>query len=222
MPNHTTLLSLALASLLVAGCKKDDPEPVDLGYDYFPRTVGSWIDYQVDSIYRDDAFSIHDTTSYVLREKIVEAYTDPAGRAAWRIHRFVKTPAGDWRIRDVWTSTKDAFYAEVSEENMRRLKLSFPIRTSRAWDMNIYNNDDELSVAPVEVDVPWSAGALSFEQTVMVKNTVPANFVDRNEQHERYARNIGLVYKFREIANVQTTGYTGWKLKATAVDYGQD
>lgn len=222
MPNQAQLLALALAALMVAGCKKDEPEPVDLGYDYFPRKVGSWIDYHVDSIFRDDAFSIHDTISYELREKVVEAYTDPAGRAAWRMHRFVRTEAGDWLIRDVWTSTKDAFYAEVTEENMRRLKLSFPIRISRSWDMNIYNTDDELSVAPVEVDVPWSAGALSFEQSMMVKNTVPANFVDRNELHERYARGIGLVYKYREIANVQTSGYEGFKLTATIIDFGQD
>lgn len=223
MKKRYLLLAFGIMALVCGSCKKDEPEPVDLGYDHFPRKVGAWIEYEVDSIIRDDSFSVNDTVSYHLLEKVVETYTDPAGRQAWRIHRFVGPGDGTWTFRDVWTSTMDAFYAEVAEENMRRLKLSFPVRVGRTWDSNVYNTEGELTVAYEELDQPWSAMGLSFASTALVVNTVPANIIERNEFVERYAKNVGLVYRQREVASIQTaTGYVGWKWTMTAVDYGQD
>lgn len=233
------LLSAFVGMVLFAACKKEEvPEP-DLGYGYFPTKLGTWVEYQVDSLWRDDPVNVRDSVSYRLREKIVQHYNDLEGRPCQMIHRSVQNAEGEWVIRDVWSSTVDAYRAEKAEENYRKLKLSFPVRNARRWDMNALgtsavNNpeeSDELMVGYEEVDQPWNNAYLSFGKTVLVKNTVPANFIETRNFEERYADGVGLVEKYwEESANRVTTNpdgsyvlrYVGWRLRMTAVAYGVD
>lgn len=198
-----TLILVVCAIAALSSCKKEEAMQPDLGYGYFPRAVGAWIEYQVDSSWRDDGAGVQGSVSYRLKEKVVEQYTDPAGRTAWRIHRSVLDADSNWVVRDVWTSTVDENAAEVSEENHRRLKLSFPVRDGRRWDLNVYNVEDELEVAFREVGLPWSGGGLSHGATVLVKNTVPPNLVDTVIHEERYSQDIGLVHKRWVVSNSQ-------------------
>lgn len=223
---------------LLTACKKEEAaDPVDLGYDYFPTKVGSWIEYQVDSMWRDDPLGIWDSVSYPLLERIHENYTDPEGRPSQRVLRYVRDVQDNWVVRDVWTRTLTTAAAEMTEENKRRLKLSFPVRNARTWDINVYNTDDDLTVAFREVDQPLQLGNLAFESTVLVKNTVPPNFIDKRNFEERYARGVGMVSKYWEETNTQTIyppptppdpdpdpiiSVKGWRLNMVAVAYGND
>lgn len=237
---NQTLLTLLGGILLLAACKKGEevPEP-DLGYDYFPTAIGTWVEYQVDSMWRDDPSAVHDSVSYRLRERIVDHYTDLEGRPCQKIHRYVLDAAGQWVVRDVWTATMDAYAAEKTEENYRRLKLSFPVRASRRWDINVYgtgatgdpNRDDELLVSYGQVDVPWNTDSLSFDKTVLVKNTVEPNFIDTRRFEERYAKGVGLVQKYweesinRVVNNPDgtiTLQNKGWRLRMIATAHGVD
>ncbi len=234
------LLAAFMTVGLLSSCKKDEPaaEP-DLGLGYFPTATGTWVEYQVDSLWRDDPSNVLDSVSYRLRERIVEQYTDLEGRACQMIHRFVKNDAGEWVIRDVWSATTDAYAAERTEENYRKLKLSFPVRLDRRWDINALGTsavddpeeDDELEVEYAEVDEPWSNTDLSFDRTLLVKNTVPPNFVEKRNFEERYAHGVGMVEKYQEETNTQlfyppsgppVQQVRGWRLRMTAVAYGTE
>ena len=222
---HVT--ALALLVLLLAGCRKEDPVIRDLGFAYFPVALGTWVEYQVDSIWRNDDLGVHDSVSYRLLERIEEHYTDPAGRPANRILRYVRNEEGEWQVRDVWTSTRDERAAELTEENLRRLKLSFPVRNGRRWDMNVYNTEQELEVAHREVDRPWSVNGLSFDSTVVVRSTVEPNAIIRRDFEERYAKHVGMVEKTWVETNTQfpPTGparVRGFWLRMTVVDHGRD
>lgn len=209
-----------LALSVLAGCKKDAEEPLPMGYDFFPLRVGHWVEYEVDSMWRDDVLNVYDSVSYRLLERVHETYTDAEGRTAFRILRYVADQAGEWQIRDVWTSYTDERYAEKTEENKRRLKLSFPVRQTRTWDVNVYNTDAELEVAYRELDEPWSSDSLSFEKSVLVRNVLPANSVLRRDYEEHYVREVGLVEKSWEETNSQVTGVRGFRLRMVAVAYG--
>lgn len=232
----TTLCAMAL----LGACKKGEevPEP-DLGYDYFPTAIGTWVEYQVDSLWRDDLSNVLDSVSYRMREKIVDHFTDLEGRPCQKIHRFVLDENGQWVVRDVWAATSDAYAAEKTEENYRRLKLSFPVRASRRWDINIYgtgatgdtDRNDELLVSYSQVDVPWSTDSLSFPKTVLVKNTVAPNFIETRRFEERYAKGVGMVQKYWEESTNRvvnnpdgsiTLKNTGWRLRMIATAYGVD
>ena len=227
----TGILMLALAVVFFTACKKEEAPPVDLGYGYYPTKVGSWVEYQVDSLWRDDRFNILDSVSYRLRQLIESEYVDLEGRSAWRMHRMVQDTAGNWSVRDVWSTTVNGIAAELTEENERRQKLTFPVRIGRTWDINVYNTVPELAVAYAEVDVPWAVNGLSFDSTLIVRQTVPANFVARRDLEERYAKHVGMVRKSQVETTTQFVNVPGqppqlrlvgtwWTMEA--VDHGSN
>jgi hypothetical protein len=212
----------------MVACKDDNAVPMDPGHSFFPLNVGSWVEYQVDSMWQDDILAIRDSVSYRLREKIHETYTDPTGRTAYRILRYVLNAESEWQVRDVWTAFADTRYAEKTEENIRRLKLSFPVRTARTWDTNVYNAERILEVAFRDVDKPWTAGSLAFDSTVVVRNILGPNAIERRDFEERYARHVGLVEKKGWETNTQFNSSTqqfvvrGFKYSMVVVAYGTE
>jgi hypothetical protein len=224
-----TLCVLAATAGLLTACKKDDPAPNDLGYAYFPTTVGTWVEYQVDSMWRDDALSVRDSITYQLREKITEHFTDAEGRPCQRITRYVQNAEGGWMVHDIWAATANAQAAEKTEENIRRLKLSFPTREGRAWDINVYNTVDDLEVAYRDVDEPWSTAGLSFDSTLVVRNTVGPNPIIKRNFEECYAKNVGLVQKYWEESESQYSNTSppvlqtkGFRLNMVVTAHGHD
>ena len=189
-----SFLLLLIVPVILSACKKEESaQPIDPGYDYFPIKTGTWVEYQVDSIWRDDGFEVHDTVSYRLKQVIAADYTDPEGRPSQRIERFILNAQDEWVIRDVWTATRSATALEITEENVRKLKISFPVREARTWDANIYNTEDELLVAARDVDEPYVLGNFSFEKTFAVRSTVPANLVRTRDLEEIYAHGVGMI-----------------------------
>jgi hypothetical protein len=189
----------------MGGCRKDeDAAPVDLGLEYFPTRIGHYVDYQVDSAWRDDHVGIQGSVSYVMREVLTEETTDAEGRPAQRIERYVRDSAGVWQVRDVWTQTRDERRAERTEENLRMLKMVFPPRDGQFWDLNIYNTEDPFELTYEAVDVPWSTDSLAFDSTSLVESTFFNNLVDTMLHEERYAKHVGLVYKRWVKSNTQS------------------
>lgn len=226
MKHSTKILLLAVTATALAGCgKEESAQPIDAGYEYYPLKVGSWIEYQVDSVWRDDNFSLLDSTSYRLKQVIAANYLDPEGRPSQRLERFKLNENGDWVIRDVWTATRTMAAMEVTEENVRRLKISFPVREARTWDTNIYNAEPELMVAAREVDEPYSLGEHSFPQTFAVRSTVAGNPISTRDLEERYAYGIGMIehhWYWREAPGFSDTGVTSVRYDMIMVDHGID
>lgn len=229
--SHGILITLVLATMTMS-CKKDKTAPVDLGLAYFPIDTGRWVEYQVDSVWYDEAFGLSGSLSYLLREEIFEEFSDPAGRPAQRIRRRVWVDSlNSWRTRDIWWQTRDNFAAEKTEENLRRLKLTFPMSTGKFWNANIYNTQQEaMDLTYDQVHVPWSSGSLGFDSTTTVRGTYFNNLVDTLIFQERYAKHVGLVYKFWHDSKtdyhyppppdppVITT--RGWRITMQVVAYG--
>ncbi len=197
---------IVLLALLVQACsKRESAKPADPGYEYFPDRVGAWVEYQVDSAWRDDTFNVDETKSYRLRQVVASHYTDPGGRPSMRIERFILQPDGEWQIRDVWTATRTTTGLEMTEEDIRRLKISFPVREGRTWDTNSLSPEPELLVAARDVDEPYQLSGHNFEKTMAVRTTVPPNFVLTRDLEERYALGVGMIehhWFFREADSV--------------------
>ncbi len=199
MKKGRLIICLSSVVLLLWSCGKEgSAEPQDPGYDYFPTAIGTWVEYQVDSVWRDDGFNVLDSVSYRLLERIEEHYTDPAGRPALRILRYVKDSTDNWLVRDVWSAVLTETVAEKTEENVRRLKLSFPIREGRRWDMHAYGPEAELLVALRDVNDPWTVNGITFDRTAIVRSTVAPNLVETRNFEERYAKGVGMVEKYWE------------------------
>ncbi|MBZ0206932.1 MAG: hypothetical protein K8H89_11450 [Flavobacteriales bacterium] len=219
-----TFIALFLLLLIASpGCKKEDaPPPIELGHAYFPTDTGRWIDYDVDTVWRNDITGVTDSLRYHLREKITEDFTDPEGRAAQRLIRYMEdSTTGNWVPKDVWWQVRTTTQVERAEENQRRIKLIFPPRTGQYWNTNALNTEDAYELTYEEVDVPWSINGMSFDSTLLVKTTYPNNAVITNTYYERYAKHVGLVYRQVDSTDTQTTGVRGTWYKQVITGYGQ-
>lgn len=204
------LLPLMAVAVLVAteGCKRDEnPQRLDLGLEYFPTTPGRWIDYEVDTAWRNDQTGVTDSARYTLREEITNDFADAEGRTAQRLVRHRRDEnVQAWVPKDVWWQVRSSTRAERSEENQRRVKLIFPPRTGQYWNTNAINAGKAYELTYLEVDVPWSVNGMSFDSTLLVKTTYQNNAIVMNTYYERYAKHVGLVYRQVDSTNTQYTG----------------
>ncbi|MBL4577365.1 MAG: hypothetical protein JKX74_02770 [Flavobacteriales bacterium] len=184
--------------LILASCKKDDPIKVDVGYGYFPDEIGSWIIYDIDSTVWNDFTDPSTVTNYKyqIKEVIESSYTDAQGRATLRWERFRRDLVTDpWVIKDVWAVNKTASTVEKVEENIRFIRLIFPVKLSGIWDGNATNTLDEWDYQYTQVHSAKTVGGISFDSTLTVlqQDFNPWIFVDYFEEY--YAKNVGLIYK---------------------------
>lgn len=234
---HKLLTLLLVMSVVFSGCKDDEIVPTDLGYGYWPTNTGHWVEYEVDSAWVDERNdqNIRYEAHYNVREVIDSQYVDPQGRLAQRIERLIEDSVAGWIVRDVWTQTRDNTTAEKTEENLRKLKLAFPVRSYQTWNAHVYigddgldfTTDDEMDMEYGDIDVAWSNGILSFDSTCTVESTYETNIVVTKMLKERYAKNVGMVEKVWMEYNKQfdtlpsdPVDSTGFTLTMKAVAYG--
>src|SRR4030067_3558016 len=86
----TTLFLQGLITVLIISCKKDVSVNPDLGYEYFPATVGKYVVYDVDSIVYNDFTGTTDTFKYQIKETIESIFLDNSNRQTLRIERYKK------------------------------------------------------------------------------------------------------------------------------------
>lgn len=220
------LLTLIILSvtLFYSSCKKEDVTPPFLGYEYFPNDAGVWVEYKVDSITYDDQFG-HDTFNFELRETIESKFIDTEGRDAQRIERYKRADSSaTWKIADVWYANLTNTTAEKVEENVRFVKLSFPLKLDEPWDGNRFNTIEEQNYEVIEVNEPYSINGMSFDSTVTVLQIDFTSLVSEDYSIEVYAKNIGLVHKkFISTVLNQSTGEikTGYEFEYIITGYGQ-
>lgn len=189
-------LFLAAVLGLWSSCKKDSVIPPDPNYyNYYPTVVGSYITYQCDSIVYDDFNNTIDTFRFQIKEVYESEFTDNAGRRAIRIERFKKTDTTSWFLKDVWFTAADSDQAEKIEEDVRFIKLVFPVKAGKIWNSNALNSQGESLTEYINVHQPYSTTSLNFDSTLTTINTEPANLVEEFRNTEVYATGIGLVYK---------------------------
>ncbi len=191
----------------MASCKKDSVIPAESYFrHYFPFTAGSYTVFDCDSIVYNDFTGEIDTFRFQIREVYQSTFTDNAGREAIRIERWKLEPGSSWYLKDVWTLVKTDMQVEKVEEDVRFIRLMFPVKAGKKWNMNAQNSLAAREVEIVAAHVPFNNGTLQFDSTLTVKNTDPENLVSDYRNTEVYAVNKGLVYRqFKDIRFVVPT-----------------
>lgn len=208
-------------------CKKEKQEPADLGLDYYPVAAGTWVQYSVMEVNHDEAVSIHDTTYYELKEVIESTFIDNQGRPSVRIERYKRDAVTDnWQISDIWYATQTNAGLEKVEEDVRFLRMSYPVRKDREWNGNVYNQQAAWDYFYEDVDVVRSYSGLSFDKTSKINQRFNHNLVEFEHAYEVYAKNIGLVRKYFKdftIINFDTLHpVLGTEIHQTVVGYGSN
>ena len=218
------VLTLIFFSGILYSCKRDKGIAPDLGYNYYPTAIGWFIEYEIDSIAYNDFTNKIDTTHYYLREIIESEFENAAEMPSFRIERYKRNNLNEnWTISDVWFGIKSNTHIIRVEENIRFVKLIFPIKNGLRWNGNNFNSLGEQNYEYLNKDEPFKVNDLTFDSTVVVKQFENINLIEKQEFKEVYARNIGLIYKEKIDLKTEINGTikSGYRLYQKITSYGK-
>ncbi len=212
-----TIGLVVLASLLLAGCKKESDFEPEKAQDYYPLAVGNTFIYRMDSVVAAVFGTKLDTFYYSAKDSTVATFLDNNNRLSYRFFRYVTDSARTkpWQYRSTYYVTPTENGVEVVEGDLRYLKLVSPVKDFVSWKGNAYIETksatspylylDEWNYQYHHVKMPYTVRAGTFETTATVMQqdyffpegpfnpSYPRQ--DRDYSVEVYAKGVGLIYK---------------------------
>ncbi|MDG1476105.1 MAG: hypothetical protein P8Q14_03080 [Vicingaceae bacterium] len=190
---------ILIATIILVSCSKkkeeDYVEPY-LGHDYAALEVGKYVVYDVDSFFYDDFNGMIDSSFYQIKEVVDSEFTDLEGDEAFKIIRYRKeSDTTGWVLIDVWQSKLTTTNFQKVEENVRFVKLIFPINKNDTWNGNSLNNNESEEYDYTAVDQAETIGGNALSSVLTVLQFEEINLIEEKTFTEKYAKGIGLVYK---------------------------
>ena len=197
----------------------------------YPLEIGKYWIYEVDSVlYSLDGMSV-DTSNSFIREEMTEILVNDFQDSSYVITRsFGTTETGPWAVTDIWTASIDNGLLTKTEENLKFLKLSYPLTLNKTWngnqffDENIEVNLGAETLMPyrnweskvLEIDATTTVGDMTFDQVTRVELVSDSSFIELRYGQEWYAEDIGMIKKELKILDTQCTSCDGqtWEEKA--------
>lgn len=178
----------------VSACKRvEDPSPI-IGPTYFPIELEKYIIYSVAELNHDAFLSKTDTSLFLQRETI-DALIEGSITETYKLRIETSIDSGiTWKFTHFATIQKNVYSAERTENNERKVKLSFPFKDRKSWDAN------ELNSQPFQTARLRKIGeADSLLNGIIFFNTVTVDLGNdqdpffTNIEQEVYADSIGLI-----------------------------
>ena len=189
-------LILSMISLGLSSCTEEIQPIPEEGRDYFPTQIGSWVEYECDSIWQDAPVDVRDTFRFYRRDVIESYIINTRDTLIQRLERYKKIElANAWNLKDVWFQSKSEKTAERVEENVRFVKMKFPMQEGLRWDGNLYNVEDQWNYKVTKLHQPYEINGMTFDSTVTIEQIDSLNLVQRLYGIEVWAKHVGLVYK---------------------------
>jgi type II secretory pathway pseudopilin PulG len=210
---HLRVIVVALAAMVLYACTKStDTVNLKLAKNYVSATKGKYIIYKLDSIVTRSFGSGFQTSTYTVKDSVVDVFTDNTGREAFKIFRYVLNANGTWTSSNTFVLTPTDNNVEYVENNLRYIKLVSPVQDAKEWKGNSYVNQSPFYVNTsfpnwtykyTNIDAAKSYGTQNFAKTITVQQFDSAenkpfnknvyNFYDKG--YEVYAENVGLIYR---------------------------
>ena len=199
-------LLLSICISLYVSCTKEntnEPSTTNFSYRYFPTDSGIIRYYQADSIFWDaNNQAALDTVSYEIKEVIAGNYIDNQNQVCQRIERFRKDNNNNWVIWKVLSDKRSQFNAERFIDNIRFVKLKFPLSVNEKWNGNALNTIDPQYYKITQLNEPNQG----FDSVCVV---LQDDYIDATRQFygiEKYASRVGMIYRReKNIATLPTS-----------------
>ena len=218
--NKRLQIKIAAIGILVSlySCtKKTTSLDINLGREYYPIATGKSITYKVDSTIYDDFTGNTYLTHCYIKDVIDTSFQDLLGQTAYYVKRFYKSDtATDYSFQNLYTVTAVSNRVEVMYDNLRYIKLVFPVTYLGSWGGNGYINTNSSKEPYAWIgDKPYTYkdlgkqfknDSLTFPNTLTVfhmNELLPSSdttaaitgFAEYTYSSEKYAKDIGLVNK---------------------------
>lgn len=206
-------LALILLILIICSCKKSNPLVTDGPADYYPMHVGNYIIYRMDSLKFVNVGSQDTIISYHAKEIVTDSIADNLGRPSYRVIRYLSdtTETAEWVPSIAYMVTPLTGSVEVTENNLRFIKMVTPVQDGISWQGNAYI-DTKSDDSPVPYMDGWN---YTYNNTGMpydvLAGTVPVSVVVNEADEvtglgdgsytqtvfsaEVYGKGIGCIYK---------------------------
>lgn len=231
------ILALTAVLVIVTSCKKTIDYTHTSDYSgpltnfFTPLEIGKFAIYRLDSLNFYFYGQLDTITSYLAKDSVEDTIRDGQGNLAWLVTRYLSDTAGltGWYPGITYTVTPSGERIEVTEDNLRFIKLAWPLSQGFSWLGNSYlpyapyqdffdfSDDAHLSLGNwnytyQQIDQQFSAGGQNYDSTVTVlqeNDSInvpildPNSFASRTYWSETYAKHIGLVYRHTEMWEYQ-------------------
>jgi hypothetical protein len=203
------LLQCVLLAFVFSACSEDtEPDPLQMGYQYYPLAIGDYRIYQVTSI--SIQFDKPDTSRYQIREIVKSSFIDQANTLNYRIERSLRPNNNSkWDADSVFVVAKSPSNVVLTRDNTKRVKLVFPVKNGKSWEGDAFNDHVvDQTKEPYRyssVGEPFTINdkkllvnntALRFDSTVTVIQGIPKeDILSIDDRKEVYAAGVGMIYK---------------------------
>ena len=222
-PKYLSYYIPALILLFIfISCKKQtevySSEPIS---DYLPVEVGRYITYRIDSTVFTNQGRNEEVHKYQVKHEVEKLIEDNLGRPSYRIIQYLSDSTGTqpWVPIGTYFITPLSDQVEVIEDNLRFVKLHLPIKVNYSWQGNShlssnpyntlysFSNDDNMTDWTYTYDLFEPVASIEgqsvndvytifhVDEALNAPVTDPSSYGARNYSLEKYAKDIGLVYK---------------------------
>lgn len=206
-----TISSIVLmcTAIFVSSCKQET-ETVNLNYQYktFPIDSGRYFTYFVDSTSIHPVSHVKTRTTFELKEVYDQNFTDAVGRNSVRIYQYKRLNASA-----PWTYVNTAFAtiandrAERVENNLRFIKMIFPIHQRQNWYSNIHiaetpetwyfyeNSENFWKNKYTRIFTSDNINNTPYDSVVTILQVDNETQINKFYSLEKYAPNLGMIYR---------------------------
>jgi len=96
--------------------------------------------------------------------------------------------------------------AQRKEGNLDILILRFPLIEGARWNGNLNNNLDERTFNFSQSEQNLMVNDLSLDSVIVIEQDSNINLIQRDVAFDKYAKGIGLIYRYREFIFTRTDG----------------
>jgi hypothetical protein len=240
-----------LSTFLLFSCDKESEElqgePIA---DYLPTQTGKYITYRIDSTIFTSFGANTEVRSYQEKHQVDAQFTDNMGRPSYRVFRFTRDTNGTmpWKPSGTYVVTAVDKTIELIEDNLRFLKLAFPVKEGNSWKGNRYlpydpygvfyefSNDDAMvdwDYLYTDVGASKTLNGKTYANTItieQVKDSSNMPIISSNSYGfvnysvDTYAKGIGLIQQELRMFEYQPPtsprpGFKGFGVKRTIIDH---
>src|SRR5580658_241178 len=227
MKNRLLLVPLIalILGVTISSCKKTISFQGNVLTNYYlSLQVGKYITYRMDSL-SFYFYGQNDTiTSYLAKDSVEQETVDGTGAKVWLVTRYLSDTTGSfWTPSMTYVVSPSSSAIDVTEDNLRFIKLGFPMDQGFSWTGNTYlpynPYQDLFSYSDyVNLDLStWNYVYTQVNQPFTVENgttfdsattilqiadstnvpiTNPGAFAANTYWSETYAKHIGMIYRY--------------------------
>ena len=191
-------------------CKKDklENDSLQIGYEYYPLDTNNYVVYTVTEIDLDVKVGKYDTVKYQLKERLADTiFNEGKDVVSFKMERYIRLDSTrEWEIKNVWQVKQSNRNLIRIEDNIPLVKQVYPMVKNQIWNVHRYDTLPEQTATLVDYNFPEKIGKFSFDSIAQVVITDYETLVEKQYETEKYAKNIGLVFKQNIDVESQTIG----------------